>query len=87
MFQTTCFEQYLTVKINVTILCHLEIVELLPEGGMSPEVVALTAGHPLQQNPSELLAKDAVDYEVYRAEKKRNHISVEFKTKVTVGTC
>lgn len=80
-------EQYLTVKINVTIICHLEIVELLPEGGMSPEVVALTAGHPLQQNPSELLAKDAVDYEVYRAGNKRNHISVEFKTKVTVGTC
>ena len=58
---------------------------------MCSVVESLTAGHTLQQHSAELLTKDAVDYEVYRAENKRNYIpsepSVEFKTKVTVGTC
>ena len=38
---------------------------------MCSKMVALASGHPLQQNPPELLTEDAVDYEVHRAGKER----------------
>ena len=61
------------VHIKVERVWNLEILELLPEGGMCPKVNALTSGNSLQQNPAKLLTKDAVDYEVDWAEKERKY--------------